>query len=153
MPSLAEQICSRVHTLLLNATDAGANVYRDRQDAFTREETPAILVEASDEQTDTLGGGTGAGLLRPMAQVDRDTLRISVTVCVRSAAWQQVADAVRVQAHALLVSDAALRALAPGLRRDRCEWRSANTDLPFGYAAQGYQFTYLTRAHALDVAG
>lgn len=153
MASIAEQICSRIHTLLLNATAAGVAVYRDRDDAFTREETPAILIEAADEQTDTLGGSNGTGLGRPMTQIDRDTLRISITVCVRSAAWQQVADAVRVQVHALLVADSALRALATNLKRDRCEWRSASTDVPFGYAAQGYQLTYLTRAHALDVAG
>jgi hypothetical protein len=150
MPSKAEQICARIATLLTGTTGAGAQVYRDRQDALTREESPAILVEIVDEDSEALGGGSGP--FRPIAQDDRDTLRVAVTVCVRSASWQSVADGVRVQAHALLMADATLRGLVADIRRDRCEWRAASADLPFGYCAQLYLFKYLTRAHALDAA-
>lgn len=151
MASIAEQVCSRVTTLLTGATNAGATVYRDRNDAFTREESPAILVEAADETTQPLGGATSVA--RPAGQVDRDALRLTVTVCVRSANWQTVADAVRVQAHALLLADPTLRTLVASIQRERCEWRSANADTPFGYASQAYLVTYLTRAHALDAGG
>lgn len=147
MPSKAEQICARIAALLVNATTAGARVYRDREDAFTREESPAILVEVIDEDTSPLGGGVGA--FRPGA-VDDDTLRVAVTAAVRGASWQQVADTVRVAAHAAMVADTQLLALAPGFRRDRCEWKPASADLPFGYCAQIYAFRYHTRAHALD---
>jgi hypothetical protein len=151
MPSKAEQICARIEALLLaGATAAGTRVYRDREDAFTREESPAVLIECVDEETRALGGGAGPFL--PLTQTDDDTLRVAVTVVVRGAAWQSVADGVRVAAHALIVADATLRTIAAHIVRDRCEWRAASTDLPFGYAAQMYRFRYHTRAQALDLS-
>lgn len=148
MASKAEQIAARVAALLLNTTDAVARVYRDREDALTREESPAIVVEIVDEDSTPLGGGSGP--FRPTLQTDADTLRLAVIVAVRGAAWQTQADAVRVQVHALIVGDAALREVASDLRRDRCEWKAASADQPFGYAAQIYLFKYHTRASALD---
>lgn len=146
MPSRAESIAARAEAVLLGATNAGALVFRDRADAFSREESPAILIELVDEDSTPLGGGRpGVG-----ADQDVDVLRLAVIVCVRGGNWQSVADAVRVQAHALLVSDATLRAQLASLRRDRCEWKAASADQPFGYAAQIYAAKYATRAHALD---
>lgn len=150
MPSKAEQICARIAELLAGTTPAGNRVYRDRQDAFTREESPSIVIEAVDEDTELLGGGGGPFM--PLAQTESDLLRVAVIAVVRTSGWQQTADAVRVAAHALMVADAPLRALVAGMRRDRCEWRPASTDLPFGYCAQIYAIKYLTRAHALDAA-
>lgn len=148
MPSKAEQLAARVTTLLTAATGTtGAlAVYRDRHDAIAREDSPVTLVECIDEDTETLGGDGPFAL----AQQDRDVLRIAVTQCVRSANWQSVADGLRVASHALIVTDATLRSVLAGLRRDRCEWRAASADLPFGYCAQIYRFTYLTQGHALD---
>ena len=149
MPSKAEQVAARIASALTGTTNAGARVYRDRDDAFTREESPAILVEVVDEDSTPMGGAAGMGML---GQTDMDTLRVAVTVCVRGAAWQQAADAVRVQANALLSADLTLRGLVADFRRDRCEWRSQSADLPFGYAAQIYAFKYHTRASALDAS-
>ena len=146
MPSRAETIAARIAAVLLNTTAAQERVYRDRQDAFTREESPAIIVELVDEDTTPMGGGTGPFMPGAM---DDDQLRVAVTVAVRNAAWQTVADTVRVQAHALLVADAQLQ-LLPGFRRDRTEWRPASADIPFGYCAQIYKFRYATPARALD---
>ena len=146
MPSRAEAIAARVAAVLTGATAAGASVYRDRTDAVSRDEPVSILVELIDEDSTPLGGG------RPgfAGEQDTDMLRLAVIVCVRSASWQSVADGVRVAAHALLVGDATLRNLVASLRRDRCEWKAASADLPFGYAAQIYAVKYLTRAQALD---
>ena len=146
MPSRAEAIAARVQVVLNGATAAGANVFRDRADAFSREESPAILIELVDEDSTPLGGGR-PGLA---ADQDVDVLRLAVITCVRGASWQSVADGVRVQAHALLVADSTLRGLVASLRRDRCEWKAASADQPFGYAAQIYAAKYATRAHALD---
>lgn len=148
MASKAEQIAARVAALLLNATAAGARVSRDREDAFTREESPAIVVEIVDEDSTPLGGGSGP--FPPTFQTDADTLRLAVITAVRAASWQSIADAVRVASHALIVGDAQLRLLVTDLRRDRCEWKAASADQPFGYAAQIYLFKYHTRASALD---
>jgi hypothetical protein len=148
MATKAEQIAARVATVLLNTTAAGTNVYRDRQDAFTREESPALLIELADEQSTPLGGGR----IGMAGDLDQDVLSLAVITCVRGANWQSVADGVRVQAHALLLADATLRGLLASIRRDRCEWKAASADQPFGYCAQIYAIKYLTRAHALDQA-
>lgn len=98
-------------------------VYRDRADAFTREESPALLVECIDEDTQPLGGP--AGPWRPVGQMDRNDLRVALTVVVRDPQWQQVADAVRVQVHSAVMRLAGPLALSPGIAgvsRQRCEW-------------------------------
>jgi hypothetical protein len=142
MPSKAEQVAARVTAVLTaNLVAIGAQaVYRDRNDAMTREETPVLLVELVDEDSRSIADGH-----------DQDLLRLQVCTCVRGDTWQTVADAVRVAAHAFLVADPVLQGiLASSLRRDRAEWRSADTDVPFGYCNQIYQGTYITLNQKLD---
>ena len=144
MPSKAEQVAARVSAVLTaQAVAIGVQaVFDDRNDALTREETPVILVELVDEDSTALADGH-----------DRDLLRLQVCICVRGANWRTVADAVRVKAHAALVADATLQTLvSTSLRRDRAEWRSADTDVPFGYCNQIYQAKYITTTQGLDIA-
>lgn len=146
MPSAAEAVAARVAAVLTGTTSAGANVWRDREDALTREESPALLIELQDEDTEPLGGGHPA-----IGGTDRNAMRLAVIACIRGANWQQQADTLRCQAHALLAADATLRGLVANWRRDRCEWKSASANVPFGYAAQIYAGTTLSRASALDL--
>lgn len=149
MPSKAERAAARVDALLAGAVaPPWSAVFRDRQDALTREEAHAVLIECVDEDTQPVGGGSPF----PLAQKDRDDLRLAVTQCVRSANWQSVADAGRVAAHALIVADAELRGFVAEIARDRCDWRPASADVPFGYCSQVYRITYLTPGHALDAS-
>jgi len=136
MPSKSEQVAARVAVVLTNAATGALAVYRDRNDALTREETPVLLVELVDEDSKPFSSSP---------QVDKDTVRFQICTCVRNDNWQSVADAVRVAAHAALMADATLQTLlGASLRRDRAEWRSADTDVPFGYCNQIYQCKYLT---------
>lgn len=146
MQSKPERIAARLVELLTGATAAGANVYRDRTDAFEREESPAILIELGKEDSAPLGSG------RPgFHSLDVCELDISVIVCVRGAAWSTVADLVRVQTFGLMTADPTLRGLVSSLRRVTCEWRSEAADQPFGYAAQIYRAKYTSRADRLDI--
>jgi hypothetical protein len=150
MASKAELICQAI-TQALQAVPLVVGVYRDRSDAFTREESPALLVECIDEDTQPLGGGAGPWL--PIAQTDRNDLRVAVTVVVRDPNWQHVADTVRCQAHARiapLAGPAGGPAGIASLRRQRCEWRAASADTPFGYVSQVYAIRYDSRAHNID---
>jgi len=152
MPSKPELACQAIAQALIEHVPLVAGrVYRDRTDAFTREESPALLVECIDEDTQPLGGP--AGPWRPVGQMERNDLRVALTVVVRDPQWQQVADAVRVQAHAAVMHLAGPLATAPGIagvRRQRCEWRAASADLPFGYASQVYALRYDSRAHDIE---
>lgn len=132
--SLPERIAQRVTMLLMGQTAAGDALWRDRQEALTHEEPVAILIELAEEETETLGsaGPFGRGM-----GVERNTVGLLVTVCVRSSSWQTVADGVRVAAHALIASDIELNRIGP-VRRKRCEWRPAGAEIPFGYVSQLY---------------
>jgi hypothetical protein len=150
MPSKPEQIAQAI-TQALQDVPQVVGVYRDRSDAFTREESPALLVECIDEDTQPLGGGAGPWL--PIAQTDRNELRVAVTVVVRDPNWQQLADAVRIAAHARIARLIGPAGGPPGLaslRRQRCEWRVASADMPFGYVSQVYAIRYDSRAHDID---
>ncbi|MGL4576366.1 MAG: hypothetical protein ACRCV9_16400 [Burkholderiaceae bacterium] len=147
MPSKAEQVCGLIASVLsANAPSLGVQaVYRDRDDALTREETPVILVELLDEDSRRLGSDGG------QQDLDEDLLRLQVCVCVRGANWQTVADDVRVNAHTLLVADPAIRALlSSSLRRDTAQWNSRSTDVPFGFCNQIYQAKYITNNTGID---
>lgn len=135
MPSKAEQIAQLV-VAALNAGNTGAvAVIRDSLDTTTRNETPVILVQLADEDSQAFGDS-------PVT--DLDTLRFEVCICVRSANWQTVADDVRVKAHAALVASAGLRnLLGSSLRRDKASWRAEDTDVPYGSCSQLYQCRYL----------
>jgi hypothetical protein len=150
MASKPEQICQAIVRALQDVPGV-TGVYRDRSDAFTREESPALLVECIDEDTEDLGGGQGPWLT--VGRHDANTLRVAVTVVVRDPNWQQVADAVRCQAHARIAALMKPGVVYPGiagLRRLRCEWRSASAELPFGYVSQIYAFEYDSRARDID---
>lgn len=150
MPSKAEQVAALIQSeLQANLGPIGAlAVYRDRQDALERSESPVILIELIDEDSRAYGGaqpGRTSG-------TDEDLLRLQVCVCVRNAGWQTIADDVRCKAHAVLVASSALRALlGDSLRRDRADWRPADSDVPFGYCNQIYQCKYLTSNQGLDL--
>lgn len=148
MTTIPEQIAQRLQALLKGATAAGANVYADRDDAFTREESPAILVELVKEDTAALGGPA----FRGHASLERNTLDITVIVCVRGQAWRTQAEAVRASAHALIAADPTLRQLTTKLRRTGGEWKSQSADQPFGYAAAFYTAEYMSRSDTLTTA-
>jgi hypothetical protein len=150
MASKAELIAQAIAEAL-QGIDRVTGVYRDRQDAFGREESPAILVECIDEDTEPLGGAVGPWIA--VGRTDRNDLRIAITVVVRDGQWQQVADAVRCQAHgriARLIGHRGAQLGIAGWQRQRCEWRAASADLPFGYASQIYAIRYDSRAHDID---
>lgn len=137
--SIPERIAQRVTALLMGQTAAGDAVWRDRQDALTHEEPIAILIELAEEETETLGsaGPFGRGM-----GVERNAVGLLVTVCVRSASWQTVADGVRSASHALIAADPELGGIGP-VRRKRCEWRPAGAEIPFGYVSQLYHIQTL----------
>jgi hypothetical protein len=141
MPSKAEQVAARVVVVLAGASTGALAVYRDRQDPLTHDETPVILVELVGDDSTVLSN-----------DYDRDMLSLRVCICVRSATWQTIADAVRTAAHAALMQDATLQTLlGVSLRRDRADWRAADTDLPYGQCSQLYKCQYLTRTKGLDL--
>jgi hypothetical protein len=93
MTSKSEQILDRIE-IALAATDGATGIYRDRWEALSRAEMPAIAVYPEDESDDVVAtcGVTSE-------------LRVRVDILIDGAPLSTLADPLRVSAHALLTAE------------------------------------------------
>lgn len=134
MPSTIETAAARF-AVVLGGVRGISGVYRDRQDAFSREEGSCILVEVAADDAQSHGGAP---------HVDRADARLAVVYLTRGAQWQTEIDRMREEGHSLITTDAQLVKLLTGLRRDSARWQAASADLPFGHCVQQYRAVYLS---------
>ena len=103
----AEAVAARLNALLLAAnTAAGTKVFSDRNEAFAREESPALLIELVSDLSHPHGAGR-----------DVSELTFAVICMARSEDWRTDVNALRLQAHQAIVADAPLAHLLDGLLR------------------------------------
>ncbi|RZI64464.1 MAG: hypothetical protein EOP80_21170 [Variovorax sp.] len=135
----AESVAARLRELLLAAnTVAGERVDSDREAAYERDESPALLIELVSDMSTPHGRGS-----------EVNELTFVVISLTRAEEWRSAVNTLRLQAHAAITRDAALASLLANLHRTRAEWRAASADLPFGYCAQQYSGKYLSNTTAL----
>ena len=113
MTTKREQILAAVDTLLAATAGAAGRVYRSRQEAFSRNESPAVVI---------LPGGSPASP-EPVSTCKIDwTFTLVIEIYARGAIPDQVADPVVKSIHSLLMADRSLGGLAmdiwPGDRDD-----------------------------------
>lgn len=147
MSSSAETAAARIASILMAAGLAGGRVYRDRTEAFAQEESPAVVVEISGEETLHFGGSQQRG--SDFGNVDMKEVTFELTYCTRSANWQQELDALRVQTHALLVADEALNDTLQGFRPTSASWDPASAEASFGALNQRYTGKTITQSNQL----
>jgi hypothetical protein len=113
MTTKREQILAAVNTLLAATAGATGRVYRSKQEAFSRAESPSVVIEpgpsrAKDEPVST-------------CKIDW-TFTLVIEIYARGAIPDQVADPVVASIHSLLMADQTLGGLAmsiwPGDRDD-----------------------------------
>lgn len=139
--SVFELILARVGSLLLSATAAGTRVYRARDDAFAPDELPAINVRRADTSGDVIGNSG-----------ERHILSFSVACMARGPGWETAADALHMQAHALLLADTQLASKGRGLRCTSSEVQDDSKDQPAGRITANYQMQIFIRPGDLSVA-
>lgn len=139
--SVFELILARVAAVLLSATAAGSNVYRARDDAFAQDELPAINVRRGDTEGDVIGAGG-----------ERHVISFTLAFHARGAGWETAADALHMQAHALLMADATLAGKGRGLRCTGSETQDDSADQPAGRLTARYQMQVFIRPGDLSVA-
>lgn len=153
MSSTAESAAARIASILIAAGLAGGRVFRDRTSAFAQDESPAILIEIGDDDAQNYGGGGSVQTSAPStifgASLDFVVVNVGITYLTRSANWQTELDALRLQAHRLLLADADLNALLQGFRRTTANWDAANADTPFGTIVQRYTGKTVTESTQL----
>lgn len=139
--SLRETILAAVTTLLTNTTPAGANVFRSRVVALTRNELPAIVVRPKSESLDT---DTMNLALR--------YLIVDIEVHVRGDVPDQQADATLVAAHATLMADRTLGSKCVSIFEIETQWDFADADQAAGMIVITYKIIYATTLASLAIS-
>ncbi len=141
--SVFELILARVAAVLLGgSTAAGSNVFRARDDAFAATELPAINVRRA-----ATSGDDG-----DVHDVELHRVTFSVSCHALGAAWETSADALHVQAHALLLADATLAGLGRLLRCTGTDIQDDSADQPAGVITATYEMQVFIHAASLSAA-
>ena len=124
-----ELILARIKTNLDSAT--GVTVYRSRVEPLARGEVPAIIVEPVSDQ--------------PSEQFSNKlqwTLRVRVTVLVRSGIPDGASDTFSQQVHNLIMTDSTVNGYALDIDPDRVDFSLYEADVPLGVVSMDYLVKY-----------
>jgi hypothetical protein len=107
--SVTEQVIAAAVSVITAAAGVGGRVYRDRNEAFARTETPAVLIEPASMPADDRHSNCRTAW----------TLLLRVVIIVRGGSVSLLADPIRVAIHHALMTNATLDGLAMALRPAR----------------------------------
>ena len=134
MTTRRETILDAVVTALAGTTNVGTRIYRSRVTAFTREETPSLLVTwDSDNPVQTTS----------LPKLDW-TLDISIAVIVRGDIPDKVADPVVESLHSKVMADLTLGGVATNVIPTGTTNEAVDSDQPAGIVTVNYQIKYRT---------
>lgn len=135
MTSIQEQIQDQMLAVLLNATTAGASVSRSKETFLSRQSVRSIGIFPGQETDRAISDRS-----------DEHELIINIEIFGRGDPWYSVADPVAVEAHRLLLNDAALLALITRIRRISRTPTDEDGDQTAGMYQMEYRITYLTKS-------
>lgn len=132
--SVTEQLLARVESALKNATAAGAKVYRERDDAYGEDDVQTINIKRDDTSGEPYGDS---------GQVELVTWALELRASGGTPV--QTADALHMQAHAVLWGDAALAAMGRGLRCTGTEVATESADRTVATLTAHYRMKVFVR--------
>jgi hypothetical protein len=142
MPTKRERIMSAVAASLVDAVGVDCRVYRSRTEAFSRNESPALVVEP----------GLDSAASEPVSTCKIDwTFQLIIAVYTRGAIPDQVADPVIMSVHHRLMSDRSIGGLAMDLWPISVEPQLASADTPALWTVLTYQIRYRSGVDDLSV--
>ncbi|MFZ6767510.1 hypothetical protein ACO0LM_10525 [Undibacterium sp. Di26W] len=133
MTPISNQILVAALQSLLTAGPVGTNVYRSREEAFQREELPAIVIRPDNEDTNAFAN-----------RVDENNFVFKIEIHVRGEVWDDIAAPVALAVNKALTSDPAILTLCSSIRRVGTHWDGANADLTAGVQTVRYHAIYLS---------
>jgi len=137
-----EQIMAAVATVLADTANVGSRVYRSRAEAFSRNESPALVIEP----------GTDTAASEPISTCKIDwTFQLIVAVYTRGAIPDQVADPVIRSIHGKLMADRSVGGLAMDLWPVSVEPQLASADTPAMWTVLTYQVRYRSSVEDLAI--
>ena len=121
MSTKREQIMQAIQTRLTGLAGV-TGVYRTREDAMAREESPAVALSWDDDR-----------IREQFFDVIERDLSVLVGVYTRADVPDQAADAVVQQAYSLLLADTTLGGLAIDLSEDGTQFEAGDADMTAGW--------------------
>lgn len=143
MATRREQILAAVATTLASASGVNGRVYRSRQEAFSRSESPSVIVEPGPESSGPEPVST--------CKIDH-TLTLVVAVYARGTIPDQVADSVVQSVHSLLMADRSINGLAMDIWPLSRDPQFEAADSPAVVEVLTYQVRYRTSITDLSVS-
>jgi len=139
MTTRREQILSRMATALANTTGVSGRVYRSRVEPLARGEMPALVIEpVSDTPSQTT-----------LATLDW-TLVARVSVLVRGAVPDQLADATVQDVHAKIMADTTLQGYAIDILPGAVSFDLVEADQPAGVIGMDFEIRYRTNLGSIS---
>ena len=140
MATKRERILAAIKTNLADTVGVGTRIYRSRVEALTRSETPAIILEPiSDTPAET--------------QTFNDRInwdfRIRISVVVRGATPDQVADPTIESLHTKVLTDPTVGGLALDIRPSTTNFEILEADQPAGVISCEFDIEYRTSYNSL----
>jgi hypothetical protein len=132
MTTVATQVLDRLDAILLANVPGGTKVFRDREDAESRGESPCINVLATDDNVEPFS-----------SEMDRHELLVDVKLNVRGAIPTPLAEAQHLAVHAPIVNDATLKDLCVSARNLGGRYERAEADATSLIKTVQYRFIYL----------
>ena len=140
MATKRERILAAIKTNLANTVGVGTRIYRSRAEAFTRSETPAIIIEPiSDTPAETQNFND---------RINWD-FRIKISVVVRGAVPDQVADPTIESLHTKVLTDPSIGGLALDIRPSTTNFEILDADQPAGVISCEFDIEYRTTYNSL----
>ena len=141
MATKREQILEKIKTELAGTTGVGTRIYRSRAEAFTKSETPAIIIEPiNDTPQDT------SSFFNSVTH----EFRVRITVVTRGSVPDKVADPTIESLHSKLLSDPTLGGLCIDIRASTTSFEILEADQPAGVISCEYDVEYRTLYNSLS---
>jgi hypothetical protein len=140
MATKREQILAALKTSLANTTGVGGRIYRSRPEAFVKAETPAIVLEPiSDTPQDTTSFNNSITW----------EFRIRISVIVRGAVPDNVADPTIESLHTKMLTDTSIGGLVIDIRPSTTSFEVLEADEPAGIVSCEFDIEYRTLYNSL----
>lgn len=141
MASKREQILAAIKTNLAGTTGVGTRIYRSRPEPMSRGESPAIVIEWTNDQP-TVNSPT-------YLKLDW-TLRVRIVVITRGNIPDKLADGTIESLHTKMVNDPTLGGLAIDVRPSTTTFELIEADQPAGITFCEYEIDYRTTYNNLS---
>jgi len=140
MATKRERILAALKTNLTNTVGVGTRIYRSRPEAFSKAETPAIVLEPiSDTPQDTSSFNNSVTW----------EFRIRISVIVRGAVPDNVADPTIESLHTKILTDPTVGGLTIDIRPSTTSFEVLEADEPAGIISCEFDIEYRTLYNSL----